>query len=731
MRKEEYPLLGLHCAGCATRAEAVLRNQEGVTSASVNLATASAQIEYDEQMIKPEELAKAIAIAGYQLVVEYEYQDDEALDELRRRETLTLRNKAIMAISASIALMLSMYWGHSWSVAIIQAILSTITLAVCGGDFYHRALRQVSNGGMGMDTLVALSTGVAYVYSLVLLLSVRGHVPHLYFESAVMIIAFVLLGKYLEARAKGNTTESIKRLSALQPKTVLRLSHAGEQSEVSIYDLLLGDRIVVRAGERIAVDGIVSEGESYVDESMLTGEAIPRLRREGDEVFAGSINQNGSLVVRTTALHRDTLLGRIVQRVRSAQGSKAPIQRSVDRLAAIFVPVILVLSLLTLLLWGLLGGSTGWMQGLVSAVTVLVVACPCALGWATPMAIMVGVGRAADEGLLIKDAESLELAKRVDTIVFDKTGTLTLGKPRLLDLSVLDKGVDEDLLKSRLYALESRSDHPIAQAILSALGSVSPIPLSSWENIAGRGIVATITEECHLLGNEALMRTYGIELSDEAQALAHRYTKELGASPIYMAWSGRIRAMLAVADEVKEGVQTLIEQLKQQGIELHLLSGDTQASVERLGTSLGIEHISAEVLPADKADYIRMLTNKGRQVAMLGDGINDSAALAEATLSIAMGTGSDVAIETAQATITSGDIRLLPRLLKLSRATIAIIHQNLFWAFAYNLIALPLAAGVFYSSLAWQLTPGIASMLMAMSSICVVLNSLRLKRVKL
>lgn len=731
MRKEEYPLLGLHCAGCATRAEAVLRNQEGVTSASVNLATASAQIEYDEQMIKPEELAKAIAIAGYQLVVEYEYQDDEALDELRHRETLTLRNKAIMAISASIALMLSMYWGHSWSVAIIQAILSTITLAVCGGDFYRRALRQVSNGGMGMDTLVALSTGVAYVYSLVLLLSVRGHVPHLYFESAVMIIAFVLLGKYLEARAKGNTTESIKRLSALQPKTVLRFSHAGEQSEVSIYDLLLGDRIVVRAGERIAVDGIVSEGESYVDESMLTGEAIPRLRREGDEVFAGSINQNGSLVVRTTALHRDTLLGRIVQRVRSAQGSKAPIQRSVDRLAAIFVPVILVLSLLTLLLWGLLGGSTGWMQGLVSAVTVLVVACPCALGLATPMAIMVGVGRAADEGLLIKDAESLELAKRVDTIVFDKTGTLTLGKPCLLDLSILDKEVDEDLLKSRLYALESRSEHPIAQAILSALGSVSPIPLSSWENIAGRGIVATITEECHLLGNEALMRTYGIELSDEAQALAHRYTKELGASPIYMAWSGRIRAMLAVADEVKEGVQTLIEQLKQQGIELHLLSGDTQASVERLGTSLGIEHISAEVLPTDKADYIRMLTNKGRQVAMLGDGINDSAALAEATLSIAMGTGSDVAIETAQATITSGDIRLLPRLLKLSRATIAIIHQNLFWAFAYNLIALPLAAGVFYSSLAWQLTPGVASMLMAMSSICVVLNSLRLKRVKL
>lgn len=731
MKQEEYPLLGLHCAGCASRAEEVLRKHKGVEVASVNLATASASIRYDEASVSPEDLAKAIAIAGYQLVVEYEYQDEESLEKLRVRELLHLRSRAITALLASALLMLSMHWGHLWQVAMIQAIFSTMILVGCGADFYRRAWRQLRQGGMGMDTLVALSTSVAYLYSLVLLFSASDHIPHLYFESAVMILAFVLLGKYLEARAKGNTTEAIKRLSGLQPKTVLRRSHSGEQSEVSIYDLLLGDRVVVRAGERIAVDGIVSEGESYVDVSMLTGEVLPIKRQEGDEVFAGSINQNGSLVVRTTALHRDTLLGRITQRVRSAQGSKAPVQRMVDKVAAIFVPIILVLSALTLILWISLGGSNAWEQGLVSAVTVLVVACPCALGLATPTAIMVGIGRAAEEGILIKDAESLELAKTVDTIVFDKTGTLTLGKPRMLDLSLLDEGLDLSEVQKRLRSIESRSHHPIAQAILSAVAEVELLSLDHWENVAGRGIRATIEGVEHYLGNEAFMLESGINIGKPAQVLKEKYSTDLGASPIYLAWGGRLRAMLAVADEIKEGVHTLVDNLKQQGIEIHLLSGDARSSVERLGKTLGIEHIRAEVLPTDKADYIRMLTSQGRRVAMLGDGINDSAALAEATLSVAMGTGSDIAIESAQATIISGDIRLLPRLLRLSMATISTIHQNLFWAFGYNLLALPLAAGLFYPYFGWHLTPGIASMLMAMSSISVVLNSLRLRRTRL
>lgn len=727
MKKEEFPLLGLHCAGCAARAEDILRTYNGVVAADVNLATASVQVEYDERIVKPEDLAKVIARAGYQLVVEQRYQDDDELDSLRKRELQTIRVKAMAALAASALLMFSMYWGHLWSIALIQAILSSIIMLGCGGDFYHRAWQQIRQGGMGMDTLVALSTSVAYVYSIVLLFSMGESIPHLHFESAVMILAFVLLGKYLEARAKGNTTEALKRLCGLQPKKVMRLEHTGAFCEVSIYDLLLGDKVLVRAGERIAVDGIVSEGDSYVDVSMLTGEAIPIKRSQGDEVFAGSINQNGSLIVRATALHRDTLLGRIVQRVRLAQGSKAPVQRMVDRVAAVFVPIILVLSLLTFGLWVGFGGVGAWEQGMVSAIAVLVVACPCALGLATPTAIMVGIGRAAEEGILIKDAESLELAKDIDTIVFDKTGTLTLGKPRMLDLNLLGREVNIDEVKSIVYTLESRSEHPLAQAIVSALGEYPTLELEYWENVVGRGIIASIKGVEYRLGNVALMREGGISLGTEIQAQRERYTDVLGASPIYLAWGGELKAMLAVADEVKEGIPALIQRLRKQGFELHLLSGDTHANVQRLGASLGIEHIRAEVLPTDKADYIRQLIKQGRHVAMLGDGINDSAALAEADISIAMGTGSDIAIEAAQVTITSGNIALLPKLLRLSKRTLSIIHQNLIWAFAYNLLALPLAAGVFYPLFTWHLTPGIASALMAMSSISVVLNSLRLK----
>ncbi len=728
MTKEEYPLLGLHCAGCAARAEQVLRELEGVHEASVNLATASAQVHYDEKLTSEQTLAQAIARAGYQLVVEQRYQDDEALDTLREQELKTLRNNAILTLAVGFLLMALMWVEHSWRIAHIEFVLTTLTLVISGRGFYSRAWRQLFDGGMGMDTLVSLSTLVAYGYSVALLFTSQDEIPHLYFEAAVMIIAFVLLGKYLEGRAKGNTTEAIRRLAGLQPKQVLRRNLAGKAEEISVYDLILGDCIVVRAGERIAVDGLVAEGESYVDESMLTGEAIPQLRSMGSEVFAGSINQNGSLVVRTTALHRDTLLGRIIERVRMAQGSKAPIQRIVDRVAALFVPIILALSLLTFGIWTLFGGQGALEQGLVSAITVLIIACPCALGLATPTAIMVGIGRAAEEGILIKDAESLEIARSIDTVVFDKTGTLSEGKPRLLDLYIVDKSCSHEELARRLGNIERRSEHPIARAILEGLGEVEPIMLSQWENIPGRGLRAELLGSRHLVGNAALLAEEGISLSAEVLSLSQGYQEKLSASPLYFAWDGQLRAILAIADQEKAGIRELVRTLKDRGIELHLLSGDSQSIVSQWGERLGIEYALGNVRPNDKADYIQRLVQSGRRVAMLGDGINDSSALAEATLSVAMGTGSDIAIESAQATITSGDVRLLPRLLELSRLTIRTIHQNLFWAFVYNLLAIPLAAGAFAPCTGWTLTPMLASLMMALSSISVVLNSLRFKR---
>lgn len=728
MTKEEYPLLGLHCAGCAARAEQVLRELEGVHEANVNLATASAQISYNESLISEQALAEAIARAGYQLVVEQRFQDDEELERLRSKELGTLRSNAITALAVGFLLMGLMWVEHSWRIAYAEFVLTTLTLAIVGRGFYSRAWRQLFDGGMGMDTLVSLSTLVAYGYSVFLLFSPQDQVPHLYFEAAVMIIAFVLLGKYLEGRAKGNTTEAIRRLAGLQPKQVLRRKLSGETEEVSVDDLLLGDCIVVRAGERIAVDGLVAEGESYVDESMLTGEAIPQLRSEGSEVFAGSINQNGSLVIRTTALHRDTLLGRIIDRVRTAQGSKAPIQRIVDRVAALFVPIILALSLLTFGLWYMLGGPNALEQGLVSAITVLIIACPCALGLATPTAIMVGIGRAAEEGILIKDAESLEIARSIDTVVFDKTGTLSRGKPRLLDMHIVDDSCSRQELSKRLGNIERRSEHPIAQAILQGLGEIESVELDSWTNIPGQGLRAELLGSLHLIGSEALMQAEGITLDAEALRQSRHYEEELSASPLYLAWDGKLRAILAVADEEKEGIRELIQGLQHSGIEVHLLSGDNKVIVAQWADRLGIQQAIGEVRPTEKADYVQGLRLKGHRVAMLGDGINDSAALAEATLSIAMGTGSDIAIESAQATITSGEVHLLPRLLELSRRTIRTIHQNLFWAFVYNLLAIPLAAGLFAPLTGWTLTPMLASLMMALSSVSVVLNSLRLRR---
>lgn len=731
IQQREYPLLGLHCAACSARAEQVLRSLEGVAEVSVNLATNSAFLSYDELRIKPEDMARAIAEAGYQLVVDHSPQDEDRVEQLREQEYRTLRHKAIGALLCSLVLMLSMPYQHLWPIAIATAVITTLGLILSGRDFYRRSWVQLRSGAMGMDTLVGLSTSVAYLYSLAMLIGAMGAdmAPHTYFEAAMMIVAFVLLGKWLEARAKSHTSEALKRLASLQPKSVLRLGYDGVQTEVSIYALILGDRIVVRAGERIAVDGIVSEGESYVDESMLTGEAIPILRHEGERVYAGSINQNGTLVVRATALHGDTLFGRILQRIRLAQGSKAPIQRTVDWVAGIFVPIILGLSLLTLLAWVGLGGLEQWDRAINSALSVLVIACPCALGLATPTAIMVGVGRAAEAGILIKDAESLEIAERVDSIVFDKTGTLTRGKPQMLAYRFAPYCSDIDKLKSVIRSIEERSQHPIARSIVQALGDSPLLRLDSWENIPGRGIQASIEGSEYFLGSEALMREQGISLSSwlGVSGTELELDNDLAVA-VYLSDKEKLLACLWIADEVKAEAKATLDALHKQGVSLYLLTGDKQRVAQHVGQSLGIDAVHAEILPEGKADFIATLKEQGRCVAMIGDGINDSVALAEADLSIAMGTGSDIAIETAQATITTGNLERLPELIKISRLTLRTIRQNLFWAFAYNILAIPLATGVFYPLCSWELNPMVASLAMVCSSLSVVLNSLYLKR---
>lgn len=722
-QKHEYPLLGLHCAACAARAESILKNLEGIEEANVNIATSSAIVEYDEEHIHPSDMAKAIAEGGYQLVVANEYQDDSKIEELRQQAYRHLKQQTIGSLCLSFILMCLMPWLHLWSISLLVALLTTLGLYFFGKDFYIRAYRQIRQGGMGMDTLVALSTCTAYLYSLVILFIslANDHAPHTYFEAALMILAFVLLGKLLEARAKSHTTEAIRQLASLQPKRVLRLSLDGSQQEVSIYDLILGDRIIVRAGERIAVDGIISEGNSYVDESMLTGEAIPKHRAEGDRVHAGSINQNGSFVVRATALHQDTLLGRIAQRVRYAQGSKAPVQKLVDKVARIFVPIILMLSVLTFASWILFGGVGLWEKGLISALSVLVIACPCALGLATPTAIMVGIGRAAQKGILIKDAESLEVAKDIDTIVFDKTGTITEGKPSLTKFEVLSNNYNSERLQSLLKSIEERSEHPIAKAITSEFERAGSLNIETWENIPGQGIKAKVEGKDYFLGNERLLNELHL-VSPITQD-----TSPLHGTRVFLASPSEVIAYIEIEDKMKVGIKEAIAQLQSQGISIHLLTGDNRYTAHILGESLGIDAIQAEMLPEDKADYIKKLKAQGKRVAMIGDGINDSAALAEADLSIAMGTGSDIAIETAQATITHGDIQLLPEMLHISKLTLRTIRQNLFWAFAYNVLAIPLAAGIFYPVWGIELSPMIASATMAISSLSVVLNSLRLK----
>ncbi|HLQ99839.1 MAG TPA: heavy metal translocating P-type ATPase [Sphingobacterium sp.] len=726
---QTFPVLGMSCASCASSAESIVQHQEGVEKASVNFATGNLTVEYQANKTDVPKLKKAVQSVGYDLLVEDETKQQETLEALHEKKFRTLKNKTIWAIILSLpVVVIGMFFMDMPYADPIMWFFSTPVLFWLGKDFFANAWKQAKHRSANMDTLVALSTGIAYVFSVFNMFFAdfweqRGLEAHVYFEAAAVIIAFILLGKLLEEKAKGNTSSAIKKLMGLQPKTVIVVEKDGTERQKAIEDVNEGEVILVKPGEKIAVDGRVTSGSSYVDESMLSGEPVPVLKKENDKVFTGTINQKGSFQFEAVKVGKETLLAQIIKMVQDAQGSKAPVQKLVDKIAGIFVPVVIGVAILTFILWFILGGDNGIVHGLLAAVTVLVIACPCALGLATPTAIMVGVGKGAEAGILIKDAESLELAKKVKAIILDKTGTITEGKPQVTDIQWLN---NDDTSQDILLSIEKQSEHPLAEAVVKFLKGAVATSLTNFASITGKGAKADHNGETYYVGNRKLLAENNIAVAGQLQQYAEEWGLQ-SKTVIWFANSKQALSVVAISDKIKETSVAAIKELQKMGIDLYMLTGDNEATAKAIAGQTGIAHYKAEVLPQHKADFVKSLQEQGKTVAMAGDGINDSTALATADVSIAMGKGSDIAIDVAKMTIISSDLTKIPQAIKLSRQTVATIKQNLFWAFIYNLIGIPIAAGVLYPINGFLLNPMIAGAAMALSSVSVVSNSLRLK----
>lgn len=727
--KNSFPVLGMTCASCAGSAESIVKYQEGVVNASVNFATGNLTVEYLPNMTDATKLQKAVQSIGYDLLIEDETKQQETLEAIHEKKFKQLKTKTIWAVVLSLPVVvigmffMDMPYGNE-----IMWAFSTPVVLWLGRDFFTNAWKQAKHRSANMDTLVALSTGIAYIFSVFNMLFAdfwhqRGLHAHVYFEAAAVIIAFILLGKLLEEKAKGNTSSAIKKLMGLQPKTVIVIQADGTEKQTAIEDVNTGDIILVKPGEKIAVDGMVTSGNSYVDESMLSGEPVPVLKKENEKVFAGTINQKGSFQFEAVKVGKETMLAQIIKMVQDAQGSKAPVQKLVDKIAGIFVPVVIGIAILTFILWFFLGGDNGVVQGLLAAVTVLVIACPCALGLATPTAIMVGVGKGAEKGILIKDAESLELAKKVDAIILDKTGTITEGRPQVTGIQWLN---NDDTAKDILLSIEKQSEHPLAEAVVKHLDGVTATPLSDFDSITGKGAKANHNNETYLVGNKKLLAENNINIPNQLQQQADEWGKQ-SKTVIWFSDSKQALSVIAISDKIKETSVAAIKEMQEMGIDLYMLTGDNEATAKAIAEQTGIRHYKAEVLPQHKADFVKELQQQGKTVAMVGDGINDSTALATADVSIAMGKGSDIAMDVAKMTIISSDLTKIPQAIRLSKQTVATIKQNLFWAFIYNLIGIPIAAGILYPINGFLLNPMIAGAAMALSSVSVVSNSLLLK----
>jgi Cu+-exporting ATPase len=760
----DLPLTGMTCAACARRIERRLSKSEGVGSAVVNFATSRATVEYDPEQTSPRELSAAVRDIGYG-VLDVTADDTRSVlgreEEARRAEARDLKRRLVVAVALSLpVLVISMSHGRiplfdvSW-INWLQLALTVPVVFYCGAPFYRGAWAALRHGAADMNTLIATGTGAAFLYSLVATIAPQlvttnaatglsmptsagamsmagegARMTPVYFEAASVIIALILLGRLLEARARAGTADAVRKLLGLSPRTAHVVRDDGRHEELPVEELMPGDLILVCPGEKVPTDGVVTEGRSSIDEAMLTGESLPVEKGPGDEVVGATVNRTGSFTMRATRVGRDTVLQQIVRMVEEAQGRRAPIARLADTVSGYFTPAVICIAVLTFVAWFVAAPEGARLSAaLIHAVSVLIIACPCALGLATPTAVMVGTGRGAEVGVLIRGGEALEIVQKVQTVVLDKTGTITEGRPDVTDVLASD-GFDADELLRLAASVERASEHPLGEALVRRAEErgLSLARVENFEALAGQGIEAEAEGRRVTVGNLKLMNARGVSVDglDECAATLAARAK----TPVYVALDGRVAGLVAVADSVKAESSEAIAALKALGLEVVMLTGDDRRTAEAVAREVGVERVLAEVLPEGKADAVRELQAEGKAVAMVGDGINDAPALAQADVGIAMGTGTDVAIEAADVTLVRGSLRGVVTAFALSRRTMRVIKQNLFWAFAYNALGIPLAAGLFYPFTGWTLTPVFASAAMALSSVSVVTNSLRLRRFK-
>ncbi len=730
--RKTFPILEMTCAACAVSVESMLRSTDGVVNAAVNFANQDAWVEYDPEITNPEKFQAVVRSIGYDIVITEENKNEiKEAARIQHYESLKKRTIWSSILSLPIVILGMFFMDLTWG-NYIMLLLSAPVVFYFGKNFFINAWKQAKHGKANMDTLVALSTGIAWLFSTFNTFFAdfwhqRGTHPHVYFEAAAVIIVFISLGKLLEEKAKSNTSSAIKKLIGLQPQTVTLVTENDQLKEVAFAAVQKGNILLVKPGEKIPVDGIITSGSSYVDESMITGEPIPVEKVAGKNVYAGTINQKGSFRFTAEKIGSETFLAQIIKMVEQAQGSKAPVQKLVDKIAGIFVPIVIGISILTFISWIIWGNENAFTYALMNAVTVLVIACPCALGLATPTAIMVGIGKGAENNILIKDAESLELSHNITAVVLDKTGTITEGKPAVSDVIFKDEQ-DMAELQSVLLAIELQSEHPLAEAVVRHFENtaIEPVALDKIESITGKGVLANYKNQQYLVGSPSMMKENKVILDESLQNNIQQLQQQ-AKTVIIFSKNGIARIVLAITDSIKEKSAFAIERLQKMGIEVYMLTGDNQQTAKAIAEQVGLKNFKAEVMPAEKAAFVEQLQKDGKIVAMVGDGINDSHALATADVSIAMGKGSDIAMDVAKMTLITSDLNSIPKAINLSKKTVATIKQNLFWAFIYNIIGIPIAAGILFSINGFLLNPMIAGAAMALSSVSVVGNSLRLK----
>lgn len=735
LKKLRVPITGLSCAACAGSAQSTVSYLSGVVDASVNFASAELYVEFIPEVTTIESIQKAVQAIGFDILIDTTDAKEQLqqVEEIQHEHYKALRRDTLWAsvFTAPLIVIAMAYMDMPYS-ELIMWLLSTPVLFIFGSRFFIKAWQLIRRGSASMDTLVALSTGIAYLFSVFNMVFAdfwiqKGLEAHVYFEAAAVIITFILIGRLLEERAKGNTSLAIKKLMGLQPTEVTIVNAEGVEKIIPINDLRVDDVILVKPGEKIAVDGVVLSGQSYIDESMLSGEPIPVLKKEHELVYAGTINQKGSFQFKATKVGNNTMLAYIIRTVQEAQASKAPVQKLADAIAQIFVPTVIGIAIVTFVLWLFIADHYAFESGLLAAITVLVIACPCALGLATPTAIMVGIGKGAQQGILIKDAQSIELAKKITAVLLDKTGTITEGKPTVNSMQWATQSSEYENI---LYSIEKRSEHPLADAVVNYLHAATSVPLDDFESITGRGVRAVYKGEEYFVGNMQLLEEHTIKVPQALTSYTNLWEKEAN-TVIWFATGSIALSAIAITDTIKPHALEAIRKLQHMGIDVHMLTGDSNSTAKVIAQATGITNFTAQMLPQDKADYVKTMQQQGHIVAMVGDGINDSTALATADISIAMGKGTDIAMDIAKMTIISSDLTKISQAIKLSKQTVSTIRQNLFWAFIYNIIGIPIAAGILYPFTGFMLNPMIAGAVMAFSSVSVVTNSLLLKLKKI